>query len=260
MTDSGQFYSFINQVLTPSAASPDAILAVADSWLVEDGRVRSLQAHFDRFASSIDDEVLLQQLPNFFSQTTALLPRTGRWFPRIEVHAFQTGGAKLHFRLRTAPDQESQVSLWTHPEPDPRTNPLVKGPDLSLAMQLRRAAQMHGADEAVILNAEGFIAEGALTSIVWWRDDVLCAPGNDIDWLPSITRIEVFEIAEQMGLTTRTEKAKPADLVGLEVWVINSLQGIRVVDHWVGLGAPLGAARRLEAFNKRMRLLATAID
>ena len=49
MTDPGHFYSFINQVLTPSAATPDAILAVADSWLVEDGRVRSLQAHFDRF-------------------------------------------------------------------------------------------------------------------------------------------------------------------------------------------------------------------
>ena len=119
---------------------------------------------------------------------------------------------------------------------------------------------LHGADEAVILNTDGYILEGALSAIVWFRDDVLCAPGNDLDWIPSITRKEVFAIAEQMGLQTRTEKVKPADLVDLEIWGLSSLHGIRPVDEWVDLGGPVGQPRHLEAFNKRLRMLSTSID
>jgi branched-subunit amino acid aminotransferase/4-amino-4-deoxychorismate lyase len=161
--------------------------------------------------------------------------------------------------MREAPELQARISLWTFNEPDPRVSPTVKGPDLSLGMQMRRAAQMHGADEAVILTADGYIAEGALSSIVWFRDDVLCAPGNDIPWLPSITRNEVFAIAESMGLQTRTEKVKPADLVDLEIWVLSSLHGIRAVDDWVDLGGPVGTPRHLDAFNKRLRMQSTTI-
>ena len=260
MQDTEHFYSFHKELVEDSLPPTTSVLRVADSWLVEDGRVRSLQEHYLRFENSIDVDDIRQLLPKFFASVTAMLPRTGRWFPRIELYETGDGEFSLNLRLRIAPDQLGAISLWTHPEPDPRANPRIKGPDLSLGMQLRRAAQMHGADEAVILDQDGYICEGALSALVWWRDDVLCSASDELAWLPSITRSEIFSIADQMGLSTRTEKVKPADLVGLEVWVLNSLQGIRVVDHWVGLGAPLGAARRLEAFNKRIRLLATAID
>lgn len=260
MTESGQFFSFDGSSLQPTNPGMDATLLVADSWLVEDGRVRSLDQHFERFQKSIQDPLVIAELPKFFREVTRLLPRDGRWFPRIELHDRATNDSRLHLRLRTAPDQQQTISLWTHPEADPRSAPLIKGPDLSLAMQLRRGAQMRGADEAVILNSAGFVAEGALSSILWWRADVLCAPGPDIIWLPSVTRNEIFAIAEQMGITTRFEKAKPADLVGLEIWVVSSLQGIRAVDHWYELGAPVGKATHVDAFNKRLRLLSAPLD
>ena len=67
----------------------DARLAAADSWLVDDGRVRALDLHFARFRSAIarvapDHE---RYLDKFFEAVVAALPRTGRWFPRIEFHA-----------------------------------------------------------------------------------------------------------------------------------------------------------------------------
>ena len=262
MSDAEQLYAFNSGRLNEVSADDLLVgqLAVADSWLVEDGRARSLSEHYERFQNWVQGICDRKDVTDFCSAVTSLIPREGRWFPRIELlHNEGSAETQLVFRLRQAPDQIESMTLWSYSEPDPRVNPLVKGPDLSLGMQMRRAAQMHGADEAVILNTDGYILEGALSAIVWFRDDVLCAPGNDLDWIPSITRKEVFAIAEQMGLVTRTEKVKPADLVDLEIWGLSSLHGIRPVDEWVDLGGPVGQPRHLEAFNKRLRMISTSI-
>jgi len=126
-------------------------------------------------------------------------------------------------------------------------------------MQMRRNAKMHGADEAVLVDSSGFLLEGALSSIVWWRGERLFSVPDELPWLPSITRQEVFSIAEQMGIQTGTERIKPADLIDLEIWALSSLQGIRVVSDWVNLGGPVGSARHFDAFSKRLRLLSTSI-
>ena len=264
MTGFGEFFRFQNGSLTTVNEPPatEVQLAVADSWLIEDGRTRHMNRHFKRFADwAMQTHPDCQnQLEPFFAAVTANIPRQGRWFPRIELHADQPAQGNLFLRLREAPEQLGPMTLWTYPDADPRKNPLVKGPDLSLCMQMRRKAQLHGADEAVLLDANGYIAEGALSAIVWWREDVLCAPGPDVTWLNSITRQEIFEIAEQMGVMTRFEKAKPADLVQLEVWGLSSLQSIRPVTNWIDLGGPLAAPKHADAFAKRLRLLSKLID
>lgn len=257
-----QIFIMQNSILTevPPGKVLSGSMAVADSWLVEDGRVRHLQEHLDRFAGWVLNIEPKLNLDKFFEQITERLPETGSWFPRIEyIVDSESTLSQLVLRMRAAPELQDSISLWTFNEPDPRVNPLVKGPDLSLGMQMRRAAQMHGAEEAVLLDPQGFIAEGALTSLVWFRDNVLCAPGKEIDWIPSITRREVFSIAESMGIQTRDERVKPADLVGLEIWALSSLHGIRAVDQWVNLGGPVGAPRHFEAFSKRLRMLSASI-
>lgn len=264
MTDFGQFFRFHDGDLVPvtEPSANEVQLAVADSWLVEGGRARHMNRHFNRFAAwaIASHATSASQLPTFFEAVTRAIPRSGRWFPRIELHGEQPADSNLFLRLREAPEQLGAMTLWTYPTPDPRKHPQIKGPDLSLCMQMRRKAQLHGADEAVLLDEKGFISEGALSSIVWWRGDVLCAPGNDLPWLDSITRQEVFEIAEQMGFATRLEKVKPADLVELEVWGLSSLQGIRAVENWIDLGGPVGATKHLESFSKRLRMLSQLID
>jgi branched-subunit amino acid aminotransferase/4-amino-4-deoxychorismate lyase len=236
-------------------------LAVADSFLLEDGRARSLNLHFDRFRNWVE-AISPSELPHleaFFRASITLLPLEGRWFPRFELHLDQPELSRLHLRVREAPEALGSAILWTYPDADPRANPLVKGPDLSLGLQLRRRANMLGADEAVLLSDSGHIAEGALSAILWWRGDVLCAPSADTIWLDSVTRREVLAIADQMGLQTRIEKAKPADLVETEVWMLSSLQAIRPVDSWIDLGGPLAPASHVEAFSKRLRMLSSPI-
>ena len=263
MTEEEQFFALIDAALTQISANEvlHGNLEVADSWLVQEGRVRHLEEHFGRFAKWVVEKDQSVEFGNFFEAVTSLIPREGSWFPRIEfISNPELGETQLLLRMREAPELQGTISLWSFNEPDPRVSPTIKGPDLSLGMQMRRAAQMHGADEAVLLSTDGFIIEGALSSLVWFRDDVLCAPGEEFDWIPSITRQEVFSIAESMGLQTRVEKVKPADLVDLEIWALSSLHGIRAVDEWVDLGGPVGAPRHLDAFAKRMRLLSASID
>ncbi|MFM1954207.1 MAG: hypothetical protein RL118_398 [Actinomycetota bacterium] len=270
--DFGTFYQFVGGHLVEATQSDEVTLAVADSWLVEDGRVRSIQAHYERFVSGVatldsianPHNITHADIAPFFEAVIDAVPDSGRWFPRVEFHAGLR--APLFLKLREAPAQLGQARLWSHPEPDPRSNPAVKGPDLSLGMQLRRSAQVHGADETVLLAADGSVIEGALSSLVWWSEDVLCAPDDSTSWLPSITRDEVFAVARQLGLKTRTERVLPSDLSGCQIWILSSLQGIRPVSEWFAeddsakpnhIVFDAGSIARVEAFSRRLRMLST---
>jgi len=259
----GDFYHLHNGELKPLIEpGQEAILKVADSFLVEDGRVRSIDKHFQRFSDwvlQIDSEES-KLLKGFFAEVKRLIPRTGRWFPRLEYHAEAAVGNRLFLRLRPAPRKMESITLWTYPDSDPRHNPAVKGPDLSLCQQLRRHANMNGADEAVLLSESGMVSEGALSSLIWFRGDRLCSSDNSTTWLPSITREEVFGIAEAMGLATELESIRPEELCSLPIWALSSLNGIMPVTRWVGLNDSIPESNQLEPFNKRLRMLSQLID
>ena len=264
MSAYGDFYRFQDNKFVPFEENPtnEVLLRVADSFLVEDGKSRSFKEHLARFETWVisEDPSMASQLPLFFKEVKKLIPRTGRWFPRLEYHGEVLAPNRLFLRLRHAPEKIETVSLWTYPEPDPRLNPSVKGPDLSLCQQLRRHANMNGADEAVIVSNKGFVAEGALSSLVWWRNDTLCSSDDQSRWLESITRKEVFSIADQMGLDTQLENVKPSQLANLEIWALSSLNGIMPVRSWTGIGSSFPQSKHLESFNRRLKLLATLID
>ena len=240
--------------LKPSPALDSDVL-IADSFLVVDGRVRSLNLHTDRFTRAIEIKhpELTEHLNQFFEAAWQQIPRTGRLFPRLELRGEQE--PTLSLVVRDAPTQLGTATLWTYPEPDPRLDLTVKGPELALGTELRAQAQALGADEAILLTKDGEISEGALSSLVWWRGDLLCAPGNEIPWLESVTRTEIFTIAESMNIKTRFEHVTPEDLVGLELWLLSSLQGIRPVVNWLGVSDTFASGTHIPQFERRLKIL-----
>ena len=229
-------------------------IQVADSFLVNDGRVRSIDKHRKRFNDSARSRTDLD-LELFWNEVLKLIPRTGQVFPRVEL-----SGNNLVLRLRPPTEFKSSVVLWTAEESDDRIDPTTKGPDLSYGAMLRRKSNLFGADEAIITDREGFVVEGALSSLLWWRGDVLMAPDENTRWLPSVTRSDLFEIAAQAGYQTATEHVRPSELIGLELWVASSLTGIRPVVDWVNLGGPVGSQKHLESFQRRLRLLSSELE
>jgi branched-subunit amino acid aminotransferase/4-amino-4-deoxychorismate lyase len=231
----------------------DHPLQVADSFLVSDGRVRSLDKHKERFNTSVKNMSTLD-LDTFWAETIKLIPREGQVFPRIEL-----SGDNLVLRLREPAEFKPSVTLWTADEPDSRIDPTTKGPDLAYGASLRRKSNLFGADEAILLSPEGFVAEGALSSLVWWQNDVLYAPDDTTRWLPSVTRMEVFELANQAGYQTQNTRVEPSDLIGLELWLLSALSGIRPVVEWVNLGGAVGPQKHLESFQRRLKLMASEL-
>ena len=258
MSVAGEFFQFRDGGLRHVDDTLSETLTVADSFLVENGRVREINRHFKRFAYSVTNEETRAELADFFAAVVDQLPATGAWFPRIEYRQSLPKGEQLVLRIREAPERTESVTLWTSDEPDPRKFPQIKGPDLSACQRLRRAANLRGADEAVIVDLDGYIADGSLSSIVWWDGNILHGPDDSTAWLPSITRQLVIELATNAGFEFKPVKAKPEDLAGCEVWSLSALQGIRTVTSW-GI-IPLAKAQRASSFRKRLSLLSSELS
>ena len=73
-----------------------------------------------------------------------------------------------------------------------------------LAQILARAeADDAGADEALLLNTDGFVVEGASSNLFWIEGGAVCTPPLAAGILPGVTRAVVLEICQQLGLRTR---------------------------------------------------------
>ncbi|HUG50945.1 MAG TPA: aminotransferase class IV [Terrimesophilobacter sp.] len=242
----------------------DAPLVVADSWLVAEGRVLALDLHRARFFAAIAPEKQAQlRLDAFWAAALAQIPRTGHWFPRVELrdgNGTQGRGAqRLALRLRSAPPLGTTLTAITHHGADPRRQPHVKGPDFAALAGLRRAAHARGADEAIIVGGAGEVVDGASTAILWWRGQTLCAPPSSLARVDSVTAKTLLTLATALGTEIRYEAAQPRELDALEVWAVNALHGIRPITAWIDGPAMAGQSARASAWRARMNALATPL-
>lgn len=228
--------------LTPVPASEGPLL-VADSWLVRDGRVRAYDRHRERFLRACGEcgGPGPRRLTEFWQDVTAALPRTGEWFPRVELAA---GARELRLRLRPAPPLGTEIRLWAVGRTDPRTAPPRKGPDLDVLAEVRARAIDAGAQEAVLVGPSGEVLESPTAGVLWWEDDTLCLPPPALPVLPSVTTALILERAGQLGVHVDRRERTVAELDGREVWAVNALHGIRPVTGWVGEDLKAGEAVR----------------
>jgi branched-subunit amino acid aminotransferase/4-amino-4-deoxychorismate lyase len=214
--------------LADVSGAPVLPLYVGDSFLLDEGKVVGYQRHLDRFSRSANAQGLVRPVDDFLAAVTAWLPRTGTWFPRIDL----TERGELELHIRPAPPLTSTIVLGTASR-DPRTEPLIKGPDIPALELLRNEAKAFGADEAIILDHQGRIIDGATTCLVWFREQTLFTPPAEARRLDSTTVATVADIARAHGFAIETEWATPADLAGVSLWALNALHGIRAVTAWI---------------------------
>jgi aminodeoxychorismate lyase len=67
----------------------------------------------------------------------------------------------------------------------------------------RAEADAAGADEALLLNTDGFIVEGASSNLFWIEGDTICTPPLAAGILPGVTRAVVLEICRALAMETR---------------------------------------------------------
>lgn len=131
-------------------------------------------------------------------------------------------------------------------------DPAIKSSNLLNNVLAMREAQARGAEEPVLLNQEGFVAEGASTNVFLVRGGRVMTPPLSAGILAGITREVVLEILPGLGVPAREEPLRLEDLLGAEEAFMTSttreVVPVRQVDeHRVGDGRPGPVTRKVMA-------------
>jgi branched-chain amino acid aminotransferase len=233
------------------------------------GRLRA-SAQMIALPVPLDDGALVERI----EATMAALPGSGEAYIRILV---TRGVGDLSYDLSATPTPSVVIIVKPFVGPPARTiehgitvatvsvlrnhpssvNPLIKSNNLlnnALAMQ---EAIRKGAEEAVMCNYRGELAECSQSNLFIVRGGAVVTPPLDAGLLPGITRGFVFEIGREIGVPVAEAVLRLEDLLGAdEAFVTGTTREltpvVRVDDRTIGTGKPGPITKRLlETFHAR---------
>jgi branched-chain amino acid aminotransferase len=92
------------------------------------------------------------------------------------------------------------------------------------SMFVRRQARLRGADDAFLMNEQGFLTESSFANAFLVKDNVTRTPRLGGGFLPGITRSVVLELAAKKGLRLDETDISAEDLLSAdEIFLANSL-------------------------------------
>ncbi len=109
--------------------------------------------------------------------------------------------------LATATEWSLITSSYRIPAADPLSS--FKTTSKILHVMARAEAAEKGADEALLINTNGEVAETASGNLFWVYQDKICTVPTGRGVLPGITRAIVLEICQTLGLQTNKRVIKP---------------------------------------------------
>jgi branched-chain amino acid aminotransferase len=149
---------------------------------------------------------------------------------------------------------------WRRPGLDV-IDPRVKSLNYLNNALAKAEARRRGADEALLLNAAGTIAEASVANLFVLQGRTLATPPPTDGCLEGITRRTVLELAPGLGLTGGERSLSRTDLLGAdEVFLTGTGAGIvpvRALDgQAIGAGPPFAVTDRLrEGYRERTKVL-----
>lgn len=157
--------------------------------------------------------------------------------------------------------QLAGVSLFTSTFRRPSADalePRIKSLNYLNNALAKQEARQRGADEALLLNARGLIAEAAAANLFVVRDGVLQTPPTTDGALDGITRRTVLELARELGVPAEERSLGRIDLYAAsEVFLTGTGAGLVPVGSLDGRPAGAGSerpvlARLLAAYRERI--------
>lgn len=130
------------------------------------------------------------------------------------------------------PEQPALCSLVTSTHRVPATDALssFKTGSKLLQVMARVEAKAKGADEALLLNSNGEVAEAAGANLFWIYREKVCTIPTGRGVLPGITRAVVLEICQNLNLPTNKRVIKRSALQECDaLFLTQSVLGVVVV-------------------------------
>ncbi|OHB68877.1 MAG: hypothetical protein A2Y77_15420 [Planctomycetes bacterium RBG_13_62_9] len=233
----------------------DGVYEVLRSY---NGKIFALDEHLKRFTASlaairitgIDIGVVRERVerafkaagfPNakiYFHVTRGSEPRSHTWKPGLKPNFFLTVS-----ELKDNPEEKAKgISVCTHP--DWRWKRCdIKSLNLLPNILARQDAADRGYDEAILVDAAGFITEGAGSAFFAIINRALQTAPLSANILPSITRHFVVKAATNIGLGIEQrcltpKQAAAADELFLAVTTKDIVPVVRFDDAVIGDGTP----------------------
>jgi branched-chain amino acid aminotransferase len=227
-------------------------------------RVFRLDAHLQRFSTAAKS--LSLELPGGTAAVREIVLETARAFGADEAYVrliATRGDGPLGIdptqcsqprlicivdRIAVYPEQKRSAGIdlltssWRRPPADV-LDPRVKSLNYLNNVMAKLEAKQRGADEALLLNAAGAIAETSVANIFAVRDGDLLTPPAIDGVLEGITRATVLELAAALEIPARTQSLGRFDLFAAdEVFLTGSGAGlvpVRSLDgRSIGAGGP----------------------
>ncbi len=102
-------------------------------------------------------------------------------------------------------------------------NPQIKSLNFLNNILAKIEAKKKGAYDAIMLNVYGKLAEGTISNIFFFKDNILCTPSTECGILDGITRGIVIELAQKDGLIVEEGEFTREDLYSAEgVFITNT--------------------------------------
>jgi branched-subunit amino acid aminotransferase/4-amino-4-deoxychorismate lyase len=140
----------------------------------------------------------------------------------------------------------------------------IKSTNYLVSILARKEAAQKGLDEALLLNDEGYIAEGGSSNVFFVKDSKLVTPSLNSGIIPGVTREVVMELAGKLGIKA-TEGTVGIGAIRKceEIFITNSMIEIMPVSEvrdessnsvTIGNGKPDAITRKLtEAYKERIK-------
>ncbi len=181
---------------------------------------------------------------------------TGAGIVRLELRADGRGGARLIGTARPLGQDPPVFCALVSPlcHPGPGATPGVKLSERALLDDAADQARRSGADEAILLDREGWLVEGARTNLVG-------VGASGAPWTPPLARGGVAGLAREIVLESLTEigetdVSRESLATAREIVALNAVRGalpvVRLDGRPVGSGEPGPLCERLR------RILAAA--
>lgn len=125
-------------------------------------------------------------------------------------------------------------------------NPQIKSLNFLNNILAKIEAKREDAYEAIMLNGSGYLTEGTISNVFFYRDDLLCTPSVRCGILDGITRTVILDLAVREGLKVREGEFTKEDIYAArEVFLTNTTMEVMPVSQLDEVRYTVGDVGRL---------------
>jgi branched-chain amino acid aminotransferase len=209
---------------------------ILETIRVREGRVPLLERHAARLAAACT----ALGVPH---PAQSLADLVGPWLPRREsVVRVEVGASGVSVTTRAVP----AAATWgVHIAATPHRPYPWKVTERTAFEAALAEALAAGADDALLLTADGMVAEGTAWSMFWWEGEHAVTPPLRLGILPGVARGRVMELVPVVELECR-----PSDVAWRGAFATNAARGIVPIGRVDGVPVPADqrTARLAERF------------